>query len=136
MTDAPAPRAPRYRSLPEKLGQVVLGFEAIVVFLAGLVIYGLGALPEPVPDWWGIVAGAVVGLAMFACAGLLSRPSGFAIGWVLQVVVALGAIFVPGILVVTLVFGGMWAYATIGGGRIEQRLTAQRLADERADDSN
>lgn len=136
MSDAAAPRAPRYRSLPEKLGQVVLGFEAIVVFLAGLVIYGLGALPDPIADWWGIVAGAVVALAMFAASGLLRRPSGFVVGWALQVVVALGAFIVPGILFVTLVFGGMWAYATIGGGRIERRLTAQRLAAERADDSN
>ncbi|MEL5990197.1 DUF4233 domain-containing protein [Microbacterium phosphatis] len=124
-----APAARRYRSLPEKLGQVVLGFEAIVVFLAGLVIYGLGALPDPVADWWGIVAGVVVALAMLATCGLLHRPGGFAAGWVLQGVVALGAFIVPGILVVTLVFGGMWAYATIGGGRIEKRAAAQRPAD-------
>lgn len=129
----PAPKAPRYRTLPEKLGQVVLGFEAIVVFLAGLVIYGLRALPEPIAPWWGIVAGAVVGLAMFLTSGLLRRRSGFVIGWALQAVVALGALVVPAILFVALVFGGMWAYATIGGGRIERRIAAQR---ESHDDSN
>ncbi|WP_345750357.1 DUF4233 domain-containing protein [Microbacterium rhizophilus] len=129
MTDA-APKAPRYRSLPEKLGQVVLGFEAIVVFLAGLVVYGLGALPDPIPQWWGIVAGAVVGLAMLVTTGLLRRPWGFTLGWVLQGVVALGAIVVPAILFVVLVFGGMWAYATIGGGRIERRIAAQRASDD------
>jgi hypothetical protein len=126
----PGQKAPRYRSLPEKLGQVVLGFEAIVVFLAGLVVYGLGALPEPIADWWGIVGGAVVALAMLATTGMLRRPSGFAVGWVLQAVVALGAFIVPAILIVALVFGGMWAYATIGGGRIEQRIAAQRAADD------
>lgn len=119
----------RYRSLPEKLGQVVLGFEAIVVFLAGLVIYGLGALPDPTPDWWGIVAGAVVAVAMFVTSGLLRRRWGFALGWALQGVVALGAILVPAVLFVVLVFGGMWAYATIGGGRIEKRIAAQRAQD-------
>lgn len=127
-SDAPR-RAPRYRSLPEKLGQVVLGFEAIVVFLAGLAIYGLRALPEPIAPWWGIVAGAVVGLAMLLTTGLLRRSWGFGLGWVLQAVVALGALLVPAILVVVLVFGGMWAYATIGGARIEQRIAAQRAAD-------
>ena len=111
----------------------ILGFEAIVVFLAGLVIYGLRALPEPIAPWWGIVAGAVVGLAMFLTSGLLRRRSGFVIGWVLQVVVALGAFVVPAILFVALVFGGMWAYATIGGGRIERRIAAQRAAHPRCD---
>jgi hypothetical protein len=123
------PAAPRYRSLPEKLGQVVLGFEAIIVFLAGLAVYGLRALPEPIAPWWGIVAGAVVALAMLVTAGLLRRSRGFGVGWALQAVVALGALLVPAILVVVLVFGGMWAYATIGGGRIEQRLAARRAAD-------
>ncbi|WP_203135258.1 DUF4233 domain-containing protein [Microbacterium sp. JZ31] len=121
-----APKAPRYRPLPEKLGQVVLGFEAIIVFLAGLVIYGLRALPEPIAPWWGIVAGVVVALAMLVTTGLLRRPWGFIVGWGLQVVVALGAILVPAILIVALVFGSMWAYATIGGARIEQRVQNER----------
>ncbi|MER7796006.1 DUF4233 domain-containing protein [Microbacterium sp. NPDC096154] len=123
-----APRAPRYRSLPEKLGQVVLGFEAIIVFLAGLAVYGLRALPAGIEPWWGIVGGAVVALAMFATSGLLRRRWGFAVGWALQGVVALGAVLVPAILLVVLVFGGMWAYATIGGGRIERRIAQQRAA--------
>lgn len=132
LTPEGAPRrAPRYRSLPEKLGQVVLGFEAIVVFLAGLVIYGLRALPEGVAPWWGIVAGAVVAVAMLLTTGLLRHSWGFGIGWALQAVVALGAFAVPAILVVALVFGGMWAYATIGGARIEQRVIEQRVQSER-----
>lgn len=132
-----APKAPRYRSLPEKLGQVVLGFEAVIVFLAGLAIYGLRALPEPIAPWWGIVAGALVALAMVLTAGLLRHSWGFAVGWALQLVVALGAFLVPAILIVVLVFGGMWAYATIGGGRIEQRIAARRAEDAgTADASN
>jgi len=122
---AGAPRARRYRSLPEKLGQVVLVFESIVVFLAGMAVYGLRALPDGIAPWWGIVAGAVVALLMFATSGLLRWRFGFAIGWALQVVVALGAFLIPAILFVALVFGGMWAYATIGGGRIERRSSPQ-----------
>ncbi|GAA3646871.1 hypothetical protein GCM10022202_02680 [Microbacterium marinilacus] len=128
----PAPRPARYRSLPEKLGQVVLGFEAIIVFLAGLAIFGLRALPDPLPDWWGIVAGAVVATVMLLTTGLLRYRWGFGLGWALQVVVALGAIAVPAILLVALVFGGMWAYATIGGARIEQRTASQRADNERS----
>jgi len=119
------PRPRRYRPLPEKLGQVVLVFEAIVVFLGGLSIHGLRALPEGVPSWWGIVAGSIVALAMFVTSGLLRWRWGFGVGWALQVVVALGALIVPAILLIALIFGGMWAYATIGGERIERRVAAQ-----------
>lgn len=120
------PRPRRYRPLPEKLGQVVLVFEAIVVFLGGLSIHGLRALPDGVPSWWGIVAGSIVALAMFVTSGLLRWRWGFGVGWALQVVVALGALIVPAILLIALIFGGMWAYATIGGERIERRVAAQR----------
>ncbi|WP_345435826.1 DUF4233 domain-containing protein [Microbacterium gilvum] len=126
---SPAPRQRRPRGLPEKAGSVVLGFEAIIVFLAGLAVYGLRALPEGVAPWWAIVAGAVVAVLMIALSGLLRHRWAIALGWVLQAVTALGAILVPAILLVTLVFGGMWAYATIGGARIERRLAAQRDAD-------
>ena len=56
----------------------------------------------------------------------LTRP-GFAnlivivVGWILQVVVALAAFFVPAILVIALIFGGMWAYATIKGASLDRR---------------
>ncbi|MFI8594984.1 DUF4233 domain-containing protein [Microbacterium sp. NPDC078428] len=116
---APRPR-PR-RSLTAQLASVVLGFEAIVVFLGGLTIYGLRALPAGVEPWWGIVGGAVVAVVMLLTCGFVSRPAGIVVGWALQVIVALAAFLVPGMLLVALVFGGMWAFATIQGPRIERR---------------
>ncbi|GEK86776.1 hypothetical protein GCM10007198_14430 [Microbacterium aerolatum] len=112
------------RTLVQKLAPIVLGFEAIVVFLAGLVIFGLKTLPEPVPQWWGVVGGSVVALTMIALAGMIAKPWAIAAGWVLQGIVALSAIFVPAILLVVLVFGGMWAYATIMGARLDTRRPA------------
>ena len=53
------PRRPRRRGAAESLGSIVLAFESIVVFLGGLVAYGLKTLPAGVEQWWGIVAGAV-----------------------------------------------------------------------------
>jgi len=132
MTDdasrAPAPR--RYRTLPEKVGSVVLGFESIVVFLAGLVIYGLGALDGRLPDWWGIVAGAVMFVVTLAASGTLRWTWGRILGWAIQLVVALGAFFVPSILLITIIFGALYAYAMIGGSKIERRVAAQRRAQD------
>lgn len=113
------PRPPR--TLVQKLAPIVLGFESIVVFLAGLTIFGLKTLPPGIPQWWGIVGGGVVGLACIALAGLITKPWAITAGWVIQAVIALSAILVPAILLVVLIFGGMWAYATIMGARLDAR---------------
>lgn len=116
---APARPPRRPRTLVQKLAPIVLGFEAIVVFLAGLTVFGLKTLPDGVEQWWGIVGGAVVGLACIVVAGMITKPWAISAGWVIQVVIALSAILVPAILLVVLIFGGMWAYATIMGARMD-----------------
>lgn len=127
MSDAaPAPRPTRVpRTLVQKLAPIVLGFEAIVVLLVGLTIFGLNSLPWGLPQWWAIIAGVIVALAMVAVAGMITKPWAITAGWVLQVLVALSAFFVPAILLVVLVFGGMWAYATIMGARLDARRPAE-----------
>ena len=105
----------------------MLGFESIVVFLVGLTIFGLKALPDGIPDWWAIVGGSVLALACIAVAGLITKPWAIAAGWVIQALVALTAFFEPSILFVVLVFGGMWAYATIKGASLDAR-NARRAA--------
>lgn len=122
------PRRPR--GAAESLGAIVLGFESIVVFLAGLVVFGLKATPAGIEPWWGIVGGAVVALLMIVVSGLLRHRWAIVVGWILQVVVALAAFFVPAILVIALIFGGMWAYATIKGASLDRRNA--RLAREPA----
>lgn len=130
MSAASAPRHARPpRTLVEKLAPIVLGFEAIIVLLAGLTIFGLKALPEGIPQWWAIIGGLIVALAMIAVAGLITKPWAIPAGWVLQAIVALSAIFVPAILIVVLVFGGMWAYATIMGARLDARRPVHPTAE-------
>jgi hypothetical protein len=123
-------RQRRQRGAAESLGAIVLGFESIVVFLAGLVVYGLKATPAGIEPWWGIVGGAVVALLMILLSGLLRYRWAIVVGWILQVVVALAAFFVPAILIIALIFGGMWAYATIKGASLDRRNA--RLAREAA----
>lgn len=118
--EAPQPRR-RPRGAAESLGAIVLAFESIIAFLGGLVIYGLRALPEPIAPWWGIVTGTVVAVLMILTTRFLRYSWGIALGWVLQVIVALGAFFVPALAVVALIFGGMYAYATIKGAALDRR---------------
>lgn len=138
MADRQQPQTPvrRRRGAAESLGAIVLGFESIIVFLAGLVVYGLGALPASIPSWWGIVAGAVLGLLMIVTAGLLRHRWAFWVGWALQAALGLGALLVPAILFVFLIFGGLWAYATIKGAQLDARNARVQAADADPDAPN
>ncbi|MFD5215118.1 DUF4233 domain-containing protein [Microbacterium sp. NPDC058345] len=118
----PAPRP--VRTLTQKLGAIVLGFESIVVFLAGLTVYGLRVLPESIPSWWAIVGGAALAVVMTGVAGAITRPGAIVTGWVLQGLVLAASVLVPAIALVALIFGGMWAYATIVGARIDRQRPA------------
>lgn len=118
---ARAARSRRPRGAAESLAAVVLGFESIIVFLGGLVVYGLRALPDGIADWWGIVAGSVLALLMIATVGVLRHQWGIMLGWVWQGVLALGAFLVPALALVALIFGAMYAYATIKGGALDRR---------------
>ena len=129
--DAPRPR--RARGAAESLGSIVLAFESVIVFLGGLAVYGLEALPEPIPQWWGIVAGAVVAALMLLTGRVLRYRWGIVLGWALQGVVALGGFLVPALFLIAIIFGGMWAYATIKGASLDARNA--RLAAE-ADTAN
>jgi len=138
VTDAaPAPRARRRRGAAESLGSIVLGFESVIVFLAGLVVFGLGALPASIPSWWGIVAGSVLAVLMILTAGLLRYRWGFFVGWALQAILGLGAFLVPAILFVFVIFGGLWGYATIKGAQLDARnARLAAAADNPPDASN
>ncbi len=122
-----APRVRRQRGAQESLGAVVLGFESIIVFLGGLVVYGLKVLPAGIEPWWGIVGGVVMAIAMVAVSGSLRHRWALFSGWALQVILLLGGLLVPALAVVAVIFGGMWAYATIKGAALD-RQNARRAA--------
>lgn len=103
----------------------MLGFESIVVFLGGLVIYGLDVLPGGIAPWWGIVAGSVLAVVMIVTTGALRHRWGIVFGWVLQGIVLLGALLVPALAIVAVIFGAMYAYATIKGGALDRRNAAR-----------
>ncbi|RFA11117.1 hypothetical protein B7R54_05915 [Subtercola boreus] len=119
-----APRARRKRSVRESICSIVLGFESVIMFLATLAVFGLKALPWPV----ALGGGAALCVLLLATIPLLGRPIGIALGWVLQVIILASAILVPLMLIVAVLFGGMWVFAVIRGGMIDRenaRLAGQ-----------
>ena len=120
-----APRVRRQRGARESLASIVLGFESIIVFLGGLVLYGLKALPAGIEPWWGIVIGAVLAVALIATSGLVRYDWGIALGWFWQVLIIAGGLLEPALVVVGVIFGAMYAYATIKGGSLDRRNAAR-----------
>ena len=53
------------------------------------------------------------------CAGLVGRPWGVTVGWVLQACVLLTGLVVPAMLVLGVVFGGLWVAAVHYGRRVD-----------------
>ncbi len=109
------PRAPR--SVKRSLGSIVLGFETIVVFLASLVFYGLGALPPVV----ALGGGAVLVAVLLATIALLRFPWAYVIGWILQVLLVASGFLNPVMFVIGALFAGMWVYSMVTGTRIDKQ---------------
>ena len=101
----------------------ILTFEAFVAFFAALVAYGL-RLAEPAVI--AALGGGIVLVALLA-AGLLRRPVGYLLGWVVQVWVVLSGLLLPAMFVVGGVFAVLWVVGWRVGGRID-RERSQRLA--------
>ena len=103
--------------MKRSLGSIVLGFETIVVFLAALVFYGLGALPPVI----ALGGGAVLVVVFLATIALLRFPWGYVIGWILQVIMVASGFLNPVMFVVGALFGGMWVYSMVTGTRIDKQ---------------
>jgi hypothetical protein len=105
------------RSVKRTLASIVLGFEIIVVFLAALVIFGLGALPA----WLALGGGATLCLAMVAVTLLLGRSWSYYAGWGVQVIVLAGGFLNPTMFFVGAIFVAMWTYAMVVGTRLDNQ---------------
>ncbi|MEB0287558.1 DUF4233 domain-containing protein [Cryobacterium sp. 10I1] len=113
MTDAP--RSRRNRSVRESLASIVLGFETIIVFLAALLLFGLGSLPA----WLALGGGVLLCLVMVATIGLLRHNWSYAIGWIVQAIIVLTGFVNPAMFIVGALFTGMWAYCMVTGSRLD-----------------
>ena len=116
---------------PKRLmAATTLGSEALVVFFATLVAYGLVPMEQRSSTY--LVVGGVLVLLCLLAAGMLRRRGGYALGWVLQVVIIAGGFVVPLMFVVGGVFAVIWICSIVIGNRIEreQAEVARRMARE------
>lgn len=118
----------RPRSAKRQFAASILVLEAFVVGFAVLVAYGLRTADPAVVA--GV--GGALALSLLLAAGMAGRPGGYVVGSVLQLpVVAATAVSDPVMVVLGLVFLGLWVVALRLGGRID-RERAERLREQPA----
>lgn len=114
------------------LAMALLGQAVILSFFA-LVARG-NAIADGRPAdgqrllWLGL------GLALLAlvASGLMRRPFGITVGWLVQALTWASALLVPAMIGVALVFTALWVLLLVQGGSVD-RIVAQREADAQAE---
>lgn len=101
------------RSPLRLLTSTVLGFEALVVFFAGLVAKDLSSLSSATALWWA----TGLALACLITAGFTGSAAGRAVGWVLQVALIAVGFWVPAMFFLGAVFLLLWITALRVGVR-------------------
>jgi hypothetical protein len=94
--------------MQRRLCSVVLVFEGLVVFFGTLVA---ARMSDHVSEGTALAVGGGLALVCILATGLLRRPYGVPVGWVVQgLVLATGAI-VPAMFILGLVFAALWMSA-------------------------
>jgi hypothetical protein len=103
-----------------RLAASVLVLEAFLVFFAVLAASQLSSAPT------GLVWGGGLGLAvvLVLASGLVRRPWGITLGWVLQVVVVLGGFVLPAMFGLGALFVAVW----FGMLRLGRKVDRDRAA--------
>jgi hypothetical protein len=102
----------------------ILVFEAIIVVMAIPVAISLGDVDPIVAG----IGGGALALACVMTAGLLRRPWGYSLGWVLQVLLIASGFVVTAMFILGGLFAVLW-FVGLRVGRRGEALRAERWAD-------
>ncbi|HVE25205.1 MAG TPA: DUF4233 domain-containing protein [Sporichthya sp.] len=103
--------------MTRRLCAVVLMFEGLVVFFGSLVA---SRMSDDVSSGTALAVGGGLAIACILATGLLRSPSGIPVGWGVQVLVLATGVVVPAMIIMGLVFGGLWIAAIRIGRMVAQ----------------
>lgn len=104
------------RSTQASLGQIILGFEMVVMGLAALVAMGLGAVEAPV----ALAGGGALVLFIIVTIALIARYKwAFALGWVVQAAIVASGFVLQMMFILGIVFTAMWTYGMVKGAQLD-----------------
>ncbi|MBL3666979.1 DUF4233 domain-containing protein [Streptomyces sp. M2CJ-2] len=103
--------------------------EVLVIGFAGLV-----AMKDP--DLSVTTVWTVCGIAMFLCValcGMITRPGGVALGWVLQLALLASGFFVPTMFFLGVMFAVLWWASVHYGRKIDEAKARFAAMEDRPD---
>jgi len=103
--------------------------QAVILSFFALVARG-NAIADGRPDDGQQLLWVGLGLALLAlvASGLMRRPFGVTLGWLVQALTWASALLVPAMIGVAVVFTALWVLLLLQGSKID-RIVAQREAD-------
>ena len=106
----------------------VLGSQGVVVFLGALVARGLASAEGDDRSHAWLWTGVGLAVLCFLAAGLMRRPWGVTLGWVIQVLTFASAVVVPAMVGVGVIFLVLWVGSLVLCRRVEDQVAARQQA--------
>ena len=106
----------------------VLAGESVIVFFGALVARAMASAGGDDRGGAWLATGSALALLCIVGAGLMRRPWGVTLGWVIQGLTLLSALVVPAMLLVGLIFLALWVLCMVQGAKIDA-LQTQREAE-------
>jgi len=102
-----------------RMGAAVLAGQSIAVFLGALTARGIGASTGDAASGSYLWVGSGLAVLCIVAAGLMRRPYGVTLGWLIEAATLLSALVVPAMLVVGIIFTALWVTCLVQGSRID-----------------
>jgi hypothetical protein len=102
-----------------RMGATVLAGQSVIVFFGALVARGIGAATDNRSASTYLLLGSGLAVLCLLTAGLMRRPYGVTLGWVIQLATFLCAFVVPLMLAVGVIFTLLWVVCLWQGQRID-----------------
>jgi len=109
--------------MTRRLAGTVIVAQGLAVFFGALVARGLAAAHGSGTSNTFLLIGSVLAVFCILDAGLLRRPWGITLGWVLQIATFACAFVVPMMLFVGLMFGALWLTALVQGRSMDEHVS-------------
>jgi hypothetical protein len=110
--------------MARRFAAMVIASQAFAVFLCAVAAYVLASAQGDDRSGTWLAAGCVVAVLCIVDAGLLRRPWGVTLGWLLQVVTFLAALVVGAMVIVAVIFVALWVTALVQGRKMDELTEA------------
>jgi hypothetical protein len=109
-------------TMTRRLAGTVIGAQGLAVFFGALVARGLASANNSDTSGRFLLIGSALAVLCILDAALLRRPWGVTLGWALQIATFACAFVVPSMLLVGVLFGGLWLTALVQGRSMDERV--------------